>query len=326
MTNIEEIDAIILRELLKDGRKSFVTIAAECNTSKDIIWKHYSDMKKAGIIVGATTQYNYPLFGYEGVVFVLVNVESQQLDKVFERLVKSPNFNTFRQYNSAYNIGIIGKVKKLRDLDKIKELIKTENPLTAIRTYLWTDVRNIPENLSFGFAENKISQTNENEPKEEESVIKNKVKLDETDIRIVEELTKNGRMPFSRIGQLIGASTDTVARRYANLVKSGYIKVSIQINPILLGYKAIINFFIALLSQDTTENAVEKLSKIPNVSYIAKMSGDYDLHVAILVKDVDEILAVNEEIMKINGIAKVEADIRGMPSAWPGPRQYISTF
>ena len=44
MKDLEEIDVKILKELLKDGRKSFTTIAEEYQTSKDIVWKHYKNM------------------------------------------------------------------------------------------------------------------------------------------------------------------------------------------------------------------------------------------------------------------------------------------
>ncbi|HLN89742.1 MAG TPA: Lrp/AsnC family transcriptional regulator, partial [Candidatus Binatia bacterium] len=64
MNGLQPIDVTILQELLKDGRKSFTTIAKECNTSKDVIWNHYRELKKAGIIVGATIQFNYQKFGY----------------------------------------------------------------------------------------------------------------------------------------------------------------------------------------------------------------------------------------------------------------------
>ena len=60
-------------------------------------------------------------------------------------------------------------------------------------------------------------------------------------MQIVEKLTKNGRLPFSKIAQEIGASTDTVARRYEKLRKNNFIKVSIQINPLELGYQAILD-------------------------------------------------------------------------------------
>jgi Lrp/AsnC family transcriptional regulator for asnA, asnC and gidA len=281
-------------------------------------------MKKAGIIVGATIQYNFPCFGYEGIASILINVESQHLNEVFERLTKISDILPFRLYNSAYNIGVITTIKSLKDLDNIKEMLTRQNPITASRTYIWIDVRNTPENLSLGFAQNK-GQIDEKRP--QEKCTKNgRVKLDKIDMQIVEELNRNGRAPFSRIGQSIGASTDTVTRRYTRLVQNGFIKVSIQINPILLGYKAILNFFIAFLSQNEMKMAVENLSNIPNVTYLVKISGDYSLQVVALVKEIEEIYAINEEIMKIPNIGKIEADIRKVPPRWPSPRQYISTF
>src|ERR1035438_3828333 len=138
------------------------------------------------------------------------------------------------------------------------------------------------------------------------SAEKDKIKLDETDIQIAEELNKNGQAPFSRIDQSIGASTDTVTRRYTKLVQNDFIKVSIQINPVILGYKAILNCFIAFLSQNRMETAVENLSKIPNVTYIVKISRDYHLQVVALIKEIDEIYAINEESMKIPNIGKLK--------------------
>ena len=93
MKDLEEIDVKILKELLKDGRKSFTTIAEECQTSKDIIWKHYKNMTEAGIIVGATIQFNYPKFGYSGVAMIMLSVESQYVTDVFERLKKIPDID-----------------------------------------------------------------------------------------------------------------------------------------------------------------------------------------------------------------------------------------
>jgi Lrp/AsnC family transcriptional regulator for asnA, asnC and gidA len=324
MKDLVEIDARILKILLRDGRKSFTTIAEECRTSKDLIWKHYNEMEKAGVIVGATIQYNYPSFGYEGMASIMVNVESQHLNEVFERLTKISDIFPYRQYNSAHNIGVIAMLKKLKDLNEVKEILKRQNPITASRTYLWTDVRNTPENLSLGFAQERwqISE----KLNEEKTSINDTLKLDKTDLQIVEELTKDGRAPFSRIGQTIGVSTDTVIRRYKRLVQNRFIKVSIQINPMKLGYKAIVLFLVAVLAQNETKMVVESLSKIPNVSYLVKISGDYDLQVAALVRGIEEIYAINEEIIKIPCIGRIEADIRKITPSWPCPRQYISTF
>jgi Lrp/AsnC family transcriptional regulator for asnA, asnC and gidA len=325
MKDLEEIDVKILIELLKDGRKNFTTIAEECQTSKDIVWKHYKDMTEAGIIVGATIQFNYPKFGYSGVAMIMLSVESQYVTGIFERLKKIPGIISFRLYNSTYNIAAISGLKSLRDLECVKELISKHNIINEIDACLWTDVRNIPENIFVGTFENKTEKANESSQTGADAQ-KSSVKIDEIDMQIVKKLTKNGRLPFSKIAQEIGASTDTVARRYGKLRKNNFIKVSIQINPLELGYQAILSLNIALTNQSKTKEVVDKLSIIPGVTYLVKTSGNYDVLVTALVKDCKDIIAINEEIVKIPHIKRMEATMRQVYPAWPAPRQYISTF
>jgi DNA-binding Lrp family transcriptional regulator len=47
---IDELDAKILANLLRDGRKKFSAIANETNVSLDVIFQHYKKMEKEGII------------------------------------------------------------------------------------------------------------------------------------------------------------------------------------------------------------------------------------------------------------------------------------
>jgi DNA-binding Lrp family transcriptional regulator len=208
MKDLEEIDIKILKELLKDARKSFTAIAEECHTSKDIIWKHYKEMEKAGIIVGATIQLNYQKFGYSGVAMMLLNVDSQDINDVFGRLKKIPDIGSFRYYNSTHNLAAISQLKSLRDLEHVKKIISKQSRINEIKTYLWTDVRNIPENILAGTFENKTEKANES-PQTDADAQKNLLKIDEIDMQIVEKLTKNGRLPFSKIAQEIGASPKT---------------------------------------------------------------------------------------------------------------------
>jgi Lrp/AsnC family transcriptional regulator for asnA, asnC and gidA len=325
MKDLEEIDVRILKELLKDGRKSFTTIAEECQTSKDIVWKHYKDMTEVGIIVGATIQFNYPKFGYSGVAMIMLSVESQYVDDVFVRLKKTPDVDSFRYYNATYNLAAICHLKSLSDLAHVKELISKQSIINEIKTCLWTDVRNIPENILVGPFENKTEKANGSSQAGVDAQ-KSSVKIDEIDLQIVEKLTKNGRLPYSKIAQEIGVSTDTVARRYEKLRKNNFIKVLIQINPLELGYQAILDINIALTNQSKTKEMMDKLSIVPGVACLVAISGNYDLLVMALVKDCKDIIVINEEILKIPYIKRMDAAMRQVYPVWPSRRQYISTF
>jgi len=326
LRNDDEIDTIILKNLLKDGRKSFTTIAKECGTTKDVIWKHYRKMEKTGIIVGATIQFNYASFGYGAIVNLLLNVASQNVKAVLENLNKIPGILVERQYLSPYNIGVITLVQTFRDFDQIKERIRKENPIIDLKTHIWIDVKNTPENIISATSENKTDKNDETAQTDNSSP-NSSVKLDEIDMQIVEKLTKNGRASFRKIAQEIGISPGNVSRRYEELRKNNYLKVSIQVNPAKLGYNTVLHFAIRFTEQTRMEPIVKKLTKTLGVTYMVKMSGDCDLLVAVLVRDVADTFAFYDELLKIQNIGKIE--VMALPyilSPWPGPQQYISTF
>jgi Lrp/AsnC family transcriptional regulator for asnA, asnC and gidA len=319
---MDETDARILWELLEDGRKTFATIAKNCNVSQDVVWKRYKEMKENGIIVGATIQFNYRNFGHSGVAMVLLNVESQYVNDVLSRLNKIPDVRSTRNYNATNNISSIAMLRDLSDLDVVKETITRQNPVNEMKTYIWTDVRNIPENIVTSF----LKETPNNTTSGSSSFRKiNQLKLDEIDTQIIDKLTADGRIPFSKIAQELGISTETVSRRYERLKKNSYIKASIQINPKKLGFKIILDTRISIAIQSETNKIVETLCKIPGVSHVVKLSGDYDLSVAVLIKDCDDIVAFNDKLTKIPYIKKIECSMRET-YRWPGPRQYLTTF
>jgi Lrp/AsnC family transcriptional regulator for asnA, asnC and gidA len=322
----DEIDALILKHLLKDGRKNFIEIAKECGTTKDVIWKHYRKMEKKGIIVGSTIQFNYASFGYGAVASILLNVASQNVNVVLENLNKIPGILVERHYLSSYNVGIIALVRTFRDFDQIKERIRKENPILDFKTYIWIDVRNIPENIIATAFTNKADKIDE-ASQLDKSAFNTSVKLDEIDMQIVEKLTKNGRASFRKIAQEIGISPGSVSRRYEKLKKNNYLKVSIQVNPAKLGYCTLLHFVIHFTEQVNTEPIVKKLTNFLGVTYLVKMIGDCELLVAVLVRDVAGVFAFYDELLGIQKIGKIEVmALPGILSPWPGPQQYISTF
>ncbi len=108
---VSAIDAKILKDLLKDGRKNFTEIAKECGETKSTIWKRYTKMKKAGIITGATIQLNYTSFGYDAVGIIQFNTEPRLVDHAVEYCKKNTQYSQRLaiwkkfQYNCGGNTG-----------------------------------------------------------------------------------------------------------------------------------------------------------------------------------------------------------------------------
>jgi DNA-binding Lrp family transcriptional regulator len=282
-------------------------------------------MEKEGIITGATTQINFDTLNYDALVNLLISVEAQQVEQVMEYIKKITEIRAYRQYNNIYNIRAFAILKNLNELDLIKSAIRRILPTASLKTYIWTAVKNIPENLQV----KPNSKDNKQIIKQTCTPILNqtkRIKIDELDKQIIEKLTINGRTPFCKIAKDIGTSTDTVLKRYQKLKKNGVIKITIQIDPNKIGYHSILDFNIAFASPINSSSFIEQLAKIPDITTITKTSGDYDLQLIALIRDIEQMFGLQEEISRITGVTKIETSARKILKKWPTPQQQISTF
>jgi DNA-binding Lrp family transcriptional regulator len=324
---MNELDAKIIRILLKDGRTGYDEIAKECGASKNKVWKRCLSMRKKGIIEGATIQVNFGHLGYEALATLLINVEAQQIEQVMEFIKKLKEVRAQRQYFSVYNVRAVATLSNLNELDHVKQVIKQKLPTVALKDYIWTGVKNIPENLNLTDTLKDTTKINQGNPSKVCPVPDEGIIIDQVDNQILEKLTLDGRVSFTKIAKEIGLSTDTVVKRYHRLRKNGTIKVSIQINPNKIGYKSILDFNVAFTTPGSlSDTVVESLAKIPDIIIITKTSGDYDLQVTAMIKDIPESFTIQDQIARICGITKIEVSSRKIPDKWPTPQQYISTF
>lgn len=326
MEEVDTLDTEILRQLLEDGRKSFVEIAKQCNVSKDVISKRFNQMKQAGIIVGSTIQLNYKLFGYDTFASIYIDVKPEHLNIATDALRKIPNTREIIPIYSNYNLCAIMNLKNMRELDRVKGIIRNQIPVNALKTQIWYDIKNIPENL---FSNTSRKATDENQIVKLQETKENKKEffsINEMDIQIVEKLKNNGRMPFSKIAQELKTSTDTVIRRYKKLKDQKAIKAVIQINPTKIGYKAVAAFFIAIISQNVSANSINELSKITSIYHIVKTSGDHDYFVLACIRSIEHFLSIREQIAALPDLKIVETRLEKVSLNYPGYRTYISTF
>jgi DNA-binding Lrp family transcriptional regulator len=321
------LDSRILKALLLDGRKSFVEIASECGVTKNRVWKRYKAMERKGIITGSTIQVNFAKLGYDALATFLISVETQQIEQVMAYIGKITQVRAYRQYNSFYNIRAFATLKDLNEMDQVKQAIKSKLPAMSLKTYIWTDIRNIPENLAFAGVEDTNPDAEPSSGATFASPLDMAVKIDELDTRIIKKLTLDGRASFAEIAKDVGTSTDTAVKRYHKLRQKGAIKVSIQVNPNRIGYRSIVDFSLAFTcAQDASSTVVESLAKIPDVIIITKTSGDYDIQLTAMIRDVEQLFAIQDQIARIRGITKLEGSARKIPTQWPTPQQYMSTM
>ncbi len=324
---ISLIQAKILRLLFIDGRQTVAEIAEKTGISKEIVSQNYLQIKRDGIIRGATIHFNYRGFGYFAVAHLLVTVDPKQVDQIIDFVGKMEDIYSIYTCGPRGNFRVVATLKELKQLDEIKDKLKQRFSIQNLKTVIWTDVREMHENL--------LLTPNEEMGQKKEAGLSTKnlisklsrpIKIDETDLKIVDALSSDGRISFSKIAEKTGISVSTIKKRYERLRRNGMMKVTIQINPSKLGYKALAVFFISFTPQTESLSIVEEICKIPDVISVMKTGGDYDLQVYAMIRDIDGLLKIQDEFAEIQGIAKIEMDLNKSLEEWPTPRQYISTF
>ncbi len=314
--------------MLADGRQSESEIAKKIGETTDSVKKNFGKMEEMGLIKGATIHINYKSFGYRAVAHTLINVDSQQEGQLIAYLQKMPEVYSFYNREVKGNLDVIIILKTLEQLNNIKDRIKRQFSILEMKTAIWTDVKEMNYNLAI------VSDT----AKKEEEIIScpidtrrssdsQTVIIDGVDQKIADKLSENGRVSMETLGKEIGISSDTARRRYEKLKKNGVLKVTIQFDPNKIGYRAMCVFFAAT-SQENSFVIIEKISKIPDVISIMKTTGDYDLQIWAMVKDIGQLLSIQEELGKTPGIIRMDKEIWRLDNwqKWPSPRQYISTF
>ena len=83
-----------------------------------------------------------------------------------------------------------------------------------------------------------------------------KVKIDQTDCKIIELLQKDGRMPNTMIAKKLGISEATVRSRLNRLTKEEYIQIVAVSNPLKLGFE-----IVGMLKIDVDIKKLDAVSK-----------------------------------------------------------------
>ena len=139
-------------------------------------------------------------------------------------------------------------------------------------------------------------------------------------------VAKNKLYLFRKIANDLGISTDTVARRYKKLKQDGTIKPVIQINPTKIGYYTDAYFLLTFNSQQSFFDIIEQISKILVVILILKTSGVFDLTIKVMVKNIKQLIVIQNEITSIPNIINWETRLMKTAHSWPTPRDFKSAF
>ncbi len=133
--------------------------------------------------------------------------------------------------------------------------------------------------------------------------------VDKIDLMIIRSLSKDARKPFNEIAKELEVSDTTVRKRIKRLLQEGIIK---QFNVLLDFHKIgrIIKAFIGIrIIPQKLNDVVKKLEENPDIQVLYRTTGNVDLFVEVIFRDMEELNQFLETELNMEGIASTEVNL-----------------
>ncbi|HZD79305.1 MAG TPA: Lrp/AsnC family transcriptional regulator [Actinomycetota bacterium] len=128
--------------------------------------------------------------------------------------------------------------------------------------------------------------------------------IDELDLRILDLLQTDGRMPFVKIAEQLGVSDTTVRTRVDRLVRRFGVKFVVDVDPNDLG---LVYVYLAVgVRGPALARAVERMTALPSVIFLARTVGTHDLMAEAICRDHEDLMRLLDEIRAIPGVVRMD--------------------
>ena len=133
--------------------------------------------------------------------------------------------------------------------------------------------------------------------------------LDALDFEILSCLQKDGRMSFTIIAENLKVSIGTVRTRFNKLIEDGTVSIIGRVDPDKVGFNCYAHIAVFVRPATLKEKVAQKISKLPEVSFLAMTSGDYDLEVDVMCRDNNHLVNFVDGISKYEGVYQTKTTI-----------------
>jgi len=138
---------------------------------------------------------------------------------------------------------------------------------------------------------------------------KTTVVLDSLDFSILSYLQTDGRMSFTVIADKLKVSIGTVRTRFNKLIEDGTINIIGRVDPDKVGFHAYAHIAVYIRPITLNEKVAQMIVKMPEVSFVALTSGEYDLEVDVMCRNNDALVQFMNRIAKIEGVYQTKTTL-----------------
>ncbi len=129
--------------------------------------------------------------------------------------------------------------------------------------------------------------------------------LDDVSKAIIEQLQRDGRMPYASIGKAVGLSEAAVRQRVQRLLANGVMQIVAVTNPLQLGFAR--QAMIGIHAEGPIEPIADQLAEMPEADYVIVTAGSFDVIVEVVCESDDHLLELlSSRIRAISGVSSTE--------------------
>ena len=131
------------------------------------------------------------------------------------------------------------------------------------------------------------------------------IKMDKTNLGIIEQLSSNSRTSFVKIAKKLKVSESAIRKRVSKLEKDGIIKkYSIVVDTNKLGIQNTALVGVDVMPERYLEVA-KKLTEIEGIRYVASTAGDHMFMLEVWAKDNDELRDISNKVKGLEGVTRI---------------------
>ena len=131
--------------------------------------------------------------------------------------------------------------------------------------------------------------------------------IDRVDRAIIEELQRDGRVPYTRLGAAVGLSEAAARQRVQRLLDSGVMQVVAVTNPLAHGKRRMA--MIGVRTEGPTDEIATTLQAMDDIDYLVVSAGSFDLMAEVVVANDGDLLDLTNRIRSVPGVRSTETFI-----------------
>lgn len=278
MDKLTKFELKLLAELENNSRQTLSQVAKELSTSQQVISYRIQSLQKRDVLYGFYTIINFTLLGYTSyrTMIRFTNITEEKHKKIVSYLRKHSNVLWLVECGGRWDLivnfmakNIIQYSNFLKDLkSRFPEQVQNYEVLTTVEvTYFGRDyfIKKFRETKQSPYFGRKFEL----------------IKVDKTDLKILDLISENARTNSVEIAEKIGISPNTIIARIKNMKRSGLIQgfkplIHLENTP-YSAYKAAIKF--QNITEEKENQIINHLKTDVRVIGIIKLVGMWDFEI-----------------------------------------------